>query len=160
MFCSSIYCYINRLKTRHFPQIIYIYIYISPILYENDHDLSNGRSMSLAFFKYKRPVESLFGISNNMNGNAIVSWPRSSLYTFTVHFHCDNLWPWPSKRWKSCNKHFWNLLLKMNSLIYNNLYRFTMKTSLKFIWPFHENLGMLIHIFWAFIYPCLHYFHL
>ena len=36
----------------------------SSILYENDHDLSNGRSRSLAFFKYKRPVESLFGISN------------------------------------------------------------------------------------------------
>ena len=83
MFCSSIYCYINRLKTRHFPHtqkkkkkkkknIIYIYIY-SSILYENDYDLSNGRSMSLAFFKYKRPVESLFGISNYMNGNAIVS---------------------------------------------------------------------------------------
>ena len=30
----------------------------SSILYENDHDLSNGWSRSLAFFKYKRPVES------------------------------------------------------------------------------------------------------
>ena len=45
----------------------------SSILYENDHDLSNGRSRSLAFFKYKRPVESLFGISNYMNSKASVS---------------------------------------------------------------------------------------
>ena len=46
---------------------------ISSILYENDHDLSNGRSRSLAFLKYKRPVESLFGISNYMNSKASVS---------------------------------------------------------------------------------------
>ena len=45
----------------------------SAILYKNDHDLSKGRSRSLAFFKYKCPVESLFGISNYMNGNATVS---------------------------------------------------------------------------------------
>ena len=45
----------------------------SSILYENDHDLSNGMSRSLAFFKYKRPVESLFGISNYMNSKASVS---------------------------------------------------------------------------------------
>ena len=45
----------------------------SSILYETDRDLSNGRSKSLAFFKYKRPVESFLGISNYMNGNASVS---------------------------------------------------------------------------------------
>ena len=28
-----------------------------------------------------------------MNGNASVSWPKSSLYTYTVHFHCANFWP-------------------------------------------------------------------
>ena len=79
---------------------------------------SNG---TLAFLKYKRPVESLFGISNYLNCNASVSWPKSSLYTYTIHCHCANLWPWPSKDWKNRNKHFWNLLVKMNSLIYNNL---------------------------------------
>ena len=107
------------MKTRHFPHTQKKIF--SSILYENDHDLSNGRSRSLAFFKYKRTVESLFGISNHMNGNATVSWPKSSLYTYNVHFHCANLWPWPSKHWKSCNKHFWNLLVKMTSLIYINL---------------------------------------
>ena len=112
MFCSSIYCYINSGKTRHFPQKLTF----SSILYEN-----NGRSRSLAFFKYKRAVESLFGISNYLNGNASVSWPKSSLYTYTVPCHCATIWPWPSKHWKNRYKHFWNLLVKMNSLIYNNL---------------------------------------
>ena len=45
----------------------------SSFLNENDHDLSNGRSRSLVFLNYKRPVESIFGISHYMNGNASVS---------------------------------------------------------------------------------------
>ena len=113
MLCSSIYCYINRWKTRHFP---HKKIYFRPFY--------TKMTMTFQmFFKYKRPVESLFGISNYMNGNASYQDPNRHLIHAPSIFIAltFDLWPWPSKHWKNRNKHFWNLLVKMNSLIYNNL---------------------------------------